>query len=190
MDRLLTLLFLGMALLFGVWILSSLVRYAQFRRLSSQRLVVWETPRPWFFGLCLGIGFFMVVLTVMSAFLLRRPPLFVVAQGLMAVFYTVVFPLRFRILKGFYQSGIWAEQGFVAYRDIRWLGWQEKPEITLAFRRQERLLGSGDAFLRVPGVHYGAARRVINERLEDRSLRVEQSVLGLEASEMANRRGD
>ena len=64
-------------------------------------------------------------MTFLSAFILHRPALHTVAQGLMAVFYTFVFPMSFRIRRGFYASGIWAEHRFLPYQEIRWLGWRK-----------------------------------------------------------------
>lgn len=181
MDRLLGIVFAGLAVLFTVWIFSTLAHYIQYRRLAPSSLLSWQSPRPWFFNLCLGIGFFMVVMTGLNALALERPPLHTVAQGLMAVFYTVVFPLRFRIRRGFYASGIWAEAGFVPYDAIRWLGWRETPEIVLALRT-ERRLGQSYTFLRVPGEAYGQARRILADRIDDASLSLETSVLGLDTT--------
>jgi hypothetical protein len=121
----------------------------------------------------------MVFLTVMSAVALHRPLLVIVAQALMAVFYTIVFPLTFKIQKGFYATGIWAERGFVPYRSIRWLGWKESPQLTLALKADGRL-GQRYAFLRVPGDYYGQARRILADRIKEDSLTFETSVLGLD----------
>jgi hypothetical protein len=121
----------------------------------------------------------MVFLTVMSAVVLNRPILVIVAQALMAVFYTIVFPLAFKIRKGFYTGGIWAERGYVPYRSIRWLGWKESPQLTLALKADGRF-GQKYAFLRVPGDHYGQARRILADRIREDSLTFETSVLGLD----------
>jgi len=180
MDDLLGLAFAGLAVFFSVWSLSILVQYRRFRSLSSSSILSWQTPRPWFFGLCLGIGFFMIVMTFLSGFILHRPALHTVAQGLMAIFYTVVFPMSFRIRKGFYASGIWAEHRFLPYQEIRWLGWRERPEIVLALRAEDRFLRQSYDFLRIPGDYYGQARRILADRIEDQTLAPQTSVLGLE----------
>ncbi|MFQ5790074.1 MAG: hypothetical protein ACE5JI_06295 [Acidobacteriota bacterium] len=180
MDYLLGLAFGALSVLFAVWIAITVTRYSHFLRLASSSLLTWRPPRPWFFNLCLGIGFFMVVMTIVSAFVLRRPPLHIVAQALMAVFYTAVFPLGFRIQRGFYATGIWSERGFIPYRRIRWLGWKERPDILLALRTDRGVFGQGYSFLRVPGKYYGQARRILRDRIKDRSLSLETSVLGLD----------
>lgn len=183
MDLLLGLASAGLAVVFVVWIVTTAARYVKYRKLRPATLLTWEGHRPWFFGLCLGIGFFMLVLTFVSGFILHRPAIHVVSQGLMALFYTVFFPLGFRIRKGFYRAGIWSERGFVPYRSIRWVGWKEKPVITLAMRMEEGFLAPNDAFLVVPGDHYGEARRILADRIQDGTLVTNESVLGLNTVE-------
>jgi len=187
-NDLLGLAFAALTVIFTVWILTILVKYYRFRRLAPGSILSWESPRPWFFGLCLGIGFFMVAMTFLSGFVLHRPALHTVAQGLMALFYTVVFPLSFRIRKGFYATGIWAERGFLPYRTIRWLGWRQGQEIVLALRGEDRFLRQSYDFLRVPGDYYGQARRILADRIKDQSLDPQTSVLGLEADSSAQER--
>jgi hypothetical protein len=179
MDRALSLTFIGLAVLFGIWIVITLVKFAQFKQVAKGAVLAWAPRRPWYYNLCVGIGFFMVFLTVMSIFALHRPLLVIVAQALMAVFYTVVFPLIFKIRRGFYKSGIWAERGFIPYRSIRWLGWKETPQVTLALKADGRF-GQKYAFLRVPGGHYGQVRRILADRIKEDSLTLETSVLGLD----------
>jgi hypothetical protein len=180
MDRALGITFAGLAAFFSIWITITLVKFFQFKKVAGQAVLSWEPPRPWYYRLCLGIGLFMVFLTVMSAVVLNRPLLVIVAQALMAVFYTVVFPLTFKIRRGFYVSGIWAERGFVPYRSIQWLGWKESPQLTLALKAEGKL-GQRYAFLRVPGDYYGQARRILADRIKEDSLSFETSVLGLDS---------
>lgn len=179
MNDLLRISFTALAVLFVVWNGLLITRYVRYRQVARDAVLVWESPRPWYFNLCLGIGFFMAILAGLSAFVLRRPMLVVTAQGLMALFYTVVFPLSFRIRRGFYRSGVWAERKFIPYRHIRWLGWKEAPNVVLALRAQGRL-HEHYAFLRVPGEYFGQARRILADSIDEHELRLETSVLGLE----------
>jgi hypothetical protein len=179
MDRALNITFTGLAVLFGIWIAITLFKFFQFKRVAKEAVLTWAPPRPWYYSLCVGIGFFMVFLTVMSIFALHRPLLIIVAQALMAVFYTVVFPLIFKIRRGFYSSGIMAERGFIPYRSIRWLGWKDTPQVTLALKADGRF-GQKYAFLRVPGDYYGQVRRILADRIKEDSLTLETSVLGLD----------
>ena len=179
MDRALSITFAALAVLFGIWITFTLVKFSQFRNVVKEAVLTWEPPRPWYYSICVGIGFFMVFLTVMSIFAFRRPLLVIVAQALMAIFYTVVFPLIFKIRRGFYASGIWAERGFIPYRNIRWLGWKETPQVTLALKADGKF-GQKYAFLRLSGDYYGQARRILADRIKEDSLSLETSVLGLD----------
>ena len=187
-DGLLGLAFAALTVIFTAWIFLLTAKYLRFRSVASRSILSWESPRPWFFGLCLGIGVFMVAMTFLSGFVLNRPPLHTVAQALMAVFYTVVFPLSFRIRKGFYATGIWAERGFLPYQEIRWLGWKEEPEIILALRGEDRFFRQSYDFLRGPGDYYGQARRILADRIKDQSLAPKTSVLGLESDASAQER--
>lgn len=180
MDDALGLTFLGLAILFSIWIVFTLVSYLHYKKIAKDVVLSWAPRRPWYYNLCLGIGFFMILLTGLSAFVLHRPPLVVFAQGLMALFYTLIFPLIFRIRRGFYTTGIWAERGFVPYRSIRWLGWKESPEIVLALRAEGHFRRQRYAFLRVPGDYYGQARRILADSIEEKALSLETSVLGLD----------
>jgi hypothetical protein len=181
MDRTLGITFAALAVLFSIWITISLIKFSQFKNVAKHAVLTWASPRPWYYNLCVGIGFFMVFLTVMSIFALNRPLLVIVAEALMAIFYTVVFPLIFKIKKGFYASGIWTERSFVPYRSIRWLGWKETPQVTLALK-VDRRFGQKYAFLRVPGEYYGQVRRILADRIKQDSLALETSVLGLDPS--------
>jgi hypothetical protein len=126
-----------------------------------------------------------VSLTAISIFLLERPLMTEVAQALMAIYYTILFPLSFRIRRGLYATGIWTEGGFVPYSRVRALDWIEKPNVVLVLKTD----GLFDAFnesyrrLPVPGELYGQVRRVLASHIEDHSLTVRKSVLGLSDSE-------
>lgn len=166
-------------MMFSIWIGVILYKFLQFKKVAKEAVLSWEAPRPWYYKLCVGIGLVMVFLTVMSAVAFRQSPLPVISQSLMAVFYTVVFPLMFKIKRGFYESGIMAENGFVPYPAIRWLGWKEAPSLTLAMRA-DGAFGQKYAFMRVPSDHFGHARRILADRIREDSLSFETSVLGLD----------
>jgi hypothetical protein len=183
MDNLLGLSFIALAAVFALWNSASLYQYFAYRRIASSAELTWPPRKPWFYNLCLGIGFFMVSLTAISIFFLDRPLLTLVAQSLMALYYTVLFPLSFQIRRGLYSSGIWAEGGFVPYSRVRALNWLEKPDVVLLVRTERGLTGAGYARLVVPGDLYGQARRILAGHIEDRSLSVGKSILGLSESE-------
>ena len=179
MFNILDVAFVGLAILFSIWNTVTLIHYASYRRLASTAELTWRPARPWFYNTCLGIGFFMVSLTALSLFVLHRPVLATLAQALMAFYYTVVFPLSFRIQRGFYKKGIWLERAFVPYENVRRLSWREKPDIVLVVMKENDLTGQSYARLKVPGDRYGEARRILASHIEDRTLTVEKSILGL-----------
>ena len=179
MDDALNVTFALLSVLFSVWTLMTLIRYIQYRKIAGKSILSWPPRRPWYYNLCVGIGFFMLFLTGLSAFVLDRPPLVIIAQGLMAVFYTMVFPLIFRIRRGFFETGISTERGFVVFSKILWLGWKEVPEIVLALRARGRFGGQRYSFLRVPGDYFGQARRILADSIKEHALTLETSVLGL-----------
>lgn len=184
MDRLLDVSFAALAALFAVWNALFLARWLKYRRVAATAELTWLPPRPWFYNMCLAIGFFMLSLTAISLFLLKRPVLTIVAESLMALYYIVLFPLSFRIRRGFYQGGIWSERGFVAYRKIRSLSWIEKPALVLVVSIEGGALGgTGYGRLVVPGEFYGQARRILAEHIENQSLTVDKSILGLSDGE-------
>jgi hypothetical protein len=178
MDDLLGLSFIALAALFSVWNALYLYRYLVYRRLAPSAELTWPQPKPWFYNLCLGIGFFMVSLTLISLFLLDRSATTIASQALMALYYTVLFPLSFTMRRGLYASGIWTEGGFVPYTRIRGLDWIEKPELVLVVSAE-----TGYARLVVPGELYGQARRVLAGHIEDHSLASKKSILGLSETE-------
>ena len=173
----------ALAALFAIWNSVCAFQYVAYRRIAPSAELTWLPTKPWFYNLCLGIGFFMVSLTAISVFFLDRPLLTVVAQGLMALYYTVLFPLSFQIRRGLYSGGIWAEGGFVPYSRVRGLNWIERPQVVLVVRTEGGLLGAGYARLVVPGELFGQARRILAGHIEDRSLSVKESLLGLSDSE-------
>ena len=175
--------FIGLTILFAIWNTVTLIRYASFRRLVSTAELTWSPTRPWFYNICLAIGFFMVSLTALSLFVLERPVMATVAQALMALYYTIVFPLSFRIQRGFYEKGIWFERAFVPYGSVRRLSWREKPDIVLVVMKETDLTGQSYARLQVPGESYGEARRILASHIEDQTLTVEKSILGLSDAE-------
>ena len=178
MYSVLDLSFIGLTVLFTAWNTITLARLWSYRRLAGTAELTWSVSKPWFYNLCIGIGFFMVSLTVLSLVVLNRPLLSTLAQALMAVYYTVLFPLSFRIRRGFYQSGIWFERAFVPYSRINRLSWRDSPEITL-FVTTSTPLGEGGARLRVSGERYGEARRILASHVADRSLSIADGMLGL-----------
>jgi hypothetical protein len=91
----------------------------------------------------------------------------------------VAFPLSFQIQRGFYEKGIWFERAFVPYENVRRVSWREQPNLMLVALKESELAGQSYARLTVPGDRYGEARRILASHIEDQTLTIEPSVLGL-----------
>ena len=72
-------------------------------------------------------------------------------------------PLSRRIGRGFYADGIWSETGFVPYWRIGAVSWREGEEIALVI--VSRLQEPGAPAGRARASHYGAARRLLREKI-------------------------
>ena len=161
-------------LLLGVGFLVANVRGGidalRFVRRRSSALLIWRGPRPRYYGLQLALG---VILGGLLAYhiinFMRTPPelrgrfapqLFGISM--MFVYYGYLVPLSRTIGRGFYADGIWSETGFVPYWRIGAVSWREGEEIALVIVSRLRNLARR---LVVPGAHYGAARRLLREKI-------------------------
>jgi hypothetical protein len=142
----------------------------RFVRRRSSAVLTWRGPRPRYYGLQLALGVVLGgllmyhIITVMRIAPQLRgrfaPQLFGISM--MFVYYGYLVPLSRRIGRGFYADGIWAESGFVPYWRIGAVSWREGEEIALVIVSRLRNLARR---LVVPGVHYGAARRLLREKI-------------------------
>lgn len=139
-----------------------LYQFLRFQRLRSSALLTWPGPRPPFYGLLVAIGAVLSVLIVYKLAFLRMRLLDVFGETMMLVYYAYALPLSLKIGHGFYEEGIWADAGFIPYSRIGGLTWREGEELTLVLIYRMR------AFARrlvVPRVHYGAARRLLRDKI-------------------------
>ena len=156
----LVLLVLGFGFLIAnLRLTAELVRYF---RMRSSALLVWPGKRPPFYGLMLTLGVVLGVLVFVQIVIRNRPPRDVFGEGMMFVYYGYALPLSRRIGRGFYRDGIWSESGFVPYWKIDGLRWKEGDEITLVLIDRVRKMAR---LLVVPHPLYGAARRLLRDRL-------------------------
>ena len=161
-------------LLLGVGFLIGNVRAGidtiRFFRRRSSALLTWRGARPRYYGMQLALGVILGGLLTYHIFNVMRtaphlrgryvPQLFGISM--MFVYYGYLVPLSRRIGRGFYSDGIWAETGFVPYWRIGAVSWREGEEIALVIVLRLRNLARR---LVVPGAHYGAARRLLREKI-------------------------
>jgi hypothetical protein len=77
-------------------------------------------------------------------------------------------PLSLRITRGFYEHGIWADTDFIPYNEVGGITWREgEHEVTLIVISRLRKLARK---LTVPGDKYGAARRVLRDKIGEHTI--------------------
>lgn len=145
-------------------------------RRGRRAILVWPTPAPPLRALLVGIGVTLGLLIAynLAAGRARPAPLF--GESMMFLYYAVVVHLRQRVRLGFYADGILTERGFLGYDRIDAVRWQEEPRLSLVVASRAR----GQARrLAVPAEHYGAARRVLRDRLAAHELSLAPSPIDL-----------
>jgi Trk-type K+ transport system membrane component len=159
-------------LLFGVGFLVAnifvtieLVRYHRSKRAS---LLVWPRPKPRYYWANLLLGVILGLLLVAEV-LLKRPMYSLFGEAMMFVYYMGLFPLRTRIPRGFFESGVWSDSGFMRWAEISAISWKEEREVTLFLisnaKNVARRLG-------VPAERYGEARRLLRDRVKAHDLHI------------------
>jgi hypothetical protein len=138
------------------------VQYARYRRLRRSALLTWTGRKPPFYALLLALGAVLSVLIVYKLLVLKMRLDQVFGETMMMVYYAYAVPLSQKIGRGFYEDGIWADAGFVPYSHIGGLTWREGEQVTLV------MIYRTVAFARrlvVPHIHYGAARRLLRDKI-------------------------
>ncbi len=174
LERLLFLLGAGF-LVANVRLLYDLALYLR-RRATA--VVVWPARRPPFFGVMILIGAALGVLLIsnVAAGHLSFGPMF--GETMMFVYYACVVPLSRNVERGFYADGIWTDSRFLPYGRIGGLTWREGREATLILIAA----GRSAAFrLAVPGVHYGAVRRLLRDKIAEHAIHFAGTSLDLGA---------
>jgi hypothetical protein len=146
-------------LVVNVQLLWQLLRFRQLRRSA---LLTWPGRTPPFYRLFLVAGAVLAVVIVCKLAVLHRPPTDVFGESMMLVYYSYAQPLSLKIGRGFYQDGIWAEGGFVPYSKIGGLTWREGEQVTLVMMFRWRNFAKS---LVVPQPYYGAARRLLRDKI-------------------------
>ena len=169
------LLFLfGVGFLFAnLKVVADLIRF-RLRRASA--LLVWQNPKPRFYGFSLALGVVLGLLLAFKLFVQRRAPSQVFGEAMMFVYYGYALPLSTRIARGFYRDGVWSDTGFLRWRQISAVSWREDGPVTLILISRLRQIARR---LEVPGNLYGEARRVLRDRIKAHDIHIGGSGLGL-----------
>ena len=161
MDLLPRLLFvLGVG--FFVANLRLLIQFIRFLKIRSSALLTWPGRRPPFYGLLLTLGAILGLVIIYKLAVLKHHPSQVFGESMMMLYYGYAVPLSLRIGRGFYEDGIWADGGFIRYQNIGGLSWREGEQITLVMIYR---MGAFARRLVVPESYYGAARRLLRDKI-------------------------
>lgn len=159
----------GVLLLLGAGFLIANARLAiEYFRYSRRRrgaLLVWPAPKPKNYALSLAIGVVLGVLVFFKLFYVRRQAY---GETMMFIYYGYMLPLSLRITRGFYADGIWADTDFIPYGEVGGLTWREGEEaVSLIIISRLRKLARR---LTVPGDKYGAARRILRDKIGEHTI--------------------
>jgi hypothetical protein len=172
LSRFLLLLGLGF-LCANLRLLAQFIRYLKIR---SSALLTWPGRKPPFYGLLLVLGAVLALLIVYKLAVLRQHPIQVFGESMMLVYYAYALPLSLRIGRGFYQDGIWADGGFIPYSRIGGMSWREGEQVTLVMIYRMRAFARA---LVVPDRYYGAARRLLRDKIAAHDINFTDKALDL-----------
>jgi hypothetical protein len=125
-----------------------------------------------FAALAGALGLLIIVKLVIQ----HQPPINAFGESMMLIYYGYAAPLSWRIGRGFYQDGIWADSGFMRYAEIGGLTWREDDDVTLVVISRARRLARR---LVVPLKFYGEARRILRDHIATQQIKFSGRTLDL-----------
>ena len=163
----------GLLFLFGVGFLAASLKIAfdfvRFRRVRRSALLVWEAARPRFYLFSLALAVVLGGLLFFRFFVQRRPPDQLFGEAMMFLYFGYALPLSTRIRRGFYEDGVWADTGFMPWAQISAVSWREDEGVTLLLVSRLKAVARR---LEIPGALYGAARRVMRDKVKSHDIRI------------------
>lgn len=156
--------------------LRALFQFVRFLRLRSSAILTWPGKKPPFYGLLLALGAILSLIIIYKIVALKQRPVDVFGESMMLVYYSWTMPLSLRIGRGFYEEGIWTESGFVPYSHIGGLTWREGEQLTLVLMYRMRAFARS---LIVPQGYYGAARRLLRDKIAAHDIQFPEKTLDL-----------
>jgi hypothetical protein len=159
----------GILLLIGGWFLIANARlsieYIRYLRRRKSALLTWPSPKPKQYGLMLALGVAAGLLVFFKIVYMRRQAF---GETMMFVYFGYLLPLSRRISRGFYADGIWADSAFIPYNEVGGISWREgEHSVSLVVISRVRSLARR---LAVPPEHYGAARRLLRDKIGDHEI--------------------
>jgi hypothetical protein len=142
-----------------------LFEYFQFRKKRPGALLTWQGPRPPYYATALAIGVMLGVIVFYKLVFSHQQAF---GETMMFVYYAYVLPLSRRIGRGFYQDGIWADSTFIPYNEVGGISWREgEHSVSLIVISRLKNLARK---LAVPIEHYGAARRLLRDKIGEHAI--------------------
>ncbi len=153
-----------------------LLQYITFLRRRRTALLIWPAPKPPQYTLSLAIGVVLGFLVFYKIVFAHRQAF---GETMMFIYYAYLMPLSRRIGRGFYEDGIWADQAFIPYQEVGGISWREgEHAVALVIISRLRNLARR---LTVPGDKYGAARRLLRDKIGDHEIQFHGTGLDLGA---------
>jgi hypothetical protein len=160
--QLLPWILIGLGVGFFAANLRVLYQFIRYLRLRSSAVLTWPGRRPPFYPLLILLGAILGCIIVYKLVVLEQKLPDVFGEAMMLVYYGYSLPLSMKIGRGFYEDGIWADTGFMPYQNIGGLTWREEGQVTLVLMHRMKSFARR---LVVPDRYYGAARRLLRDRI-------------------------
>jgi hypothetical protein len=137
-----------------------IMEYARWVRRRRTALLTWTGPVPPYYGMALALGVTLGVLVFYKLIVARQQAF---GESMMFLYYGYLMPLTRRIGRGFYEDGIWADSNFIPYNEVGGISWREGEHVVslIVISRLRNLARR----LAVPVEHYGAARRLLRDKI-------------------------
>jgi hypothetical protein len=141
------------------------VEYLRFRKRRTEALLTWPSPRPPLYPLTIALGVATGILVIVKVLFVHRQAF---GEMMMFVYFAYLVPLSQRISRGFYQDGIWADSAFIPYSEVGGISWREgEHSISLIVISRLKNLARK---LQVPPEYYGAARRLLRDKIGEHEI--------------------
>src|SRR5262245_32394815 len=113
----------------------------------------------------LALGVALGVLVFFKLFVVRRQAF---GKTITFSYSSYLFPMSRTIYRGFYADGIWADTAFIPYNEVGGISWREtEDQVTLVVISRLKNLARR---LIVPGDKYGAARRLLRDKIGEHAI--------------------
>ena len=142
-----------------------IIELLRFRQRRAGALLIWRSPPPPYYGLTLALGVATGLLVAFKLVVIHRQAF---GETMMFVYFGYLVPLSRRIARGFYADGIWADTSFIPYNEVGGISWREEEHsVSLIVISRLRNLARK---LAVPLEHYGAARRLLRDKIGEHEI--------------------